>query len=126
MAPLATVQVEAPAESVVEAHETHADQVLLQSVARMTVYAQHQQHLHAASVPQVVGTSPVEAAHVMHNMYTSGLWHLVDNVRIHQAYCFICVLSNFTYFDHISFLPGHAVLCAAPSGFLRRWRNHHK
>jgi len=91
MAPLATVQVEAPAESVVEAHETHADQVLLQSVARMTVYAQHQQHLHAASVPQVVGSSPVEAAHVMQNMYTSGLWHLVDNVRIHQAFYLICV-----------------------------------
>lgn len=120
ISPLATAQAEVPIEDSVVAHEAHADQVLLQSVARMTVYTQQQQHLHSASVPQVVGTSAIEAAHVMQNMYASGLWHLVDNVRILSTISTLCSNISEPYCVGSLFLIGDAVLCTAPSAFPER------
>lgn len=69
-------------------HESHADRALLTSIARMTVYAQ-QYHLHSASVQDIVGTAADEAARVMQNLYMSGMWHLVDNVRVVSFNCFV-------------------------------------
>ena len=76
-------------------HESHADRALLTSIARMTVYAQ-QYHLHSASVQDIVGTAADEAARVMQNLYMSGMWHLVDNVRVFSfVYSFTIVGTNF-------------------------------
>lgn len=77
IAPLAT---EVAPKDVHVSHEAHADKALLESIARMTVMAQRQQHLHAASVTEAVGSTPAEAARVLQNLYISGMWHLVDNV----------------------------------------------
>lgn len=79
IAPLATVEADR-SDEVTASHEAHADKALLESIARVTVLAQSGQHLHSAAAPEVAGTSPAEAARVMQNLYTSGMWHLVDNV----------------------------------------------
>lgn len=61
--PVSSEDVEPPKIATVT-HEIHANMVLLQSIARMTVVAQ-QHHLHTASVPVILGTSsPEDAAKV--------------------------------------------------------------
>lgn len=45
--------------TVIIAHALHADKVLLQSIARMTVVAQ-QHHLHSVSVPALMGCPSIE------------------------------------------------------------------
>jgi len=106
IAPLATAEADrsddAPA-----SHEAHADKALLESIARVTVFAQSGQHLHSISVPEVAGTSPAEAARVMQNLHTTGMWHLVDNVSSLNCACGLIV-----FFTNMSIFA-QAMLCFA-------------
>lgn len=111
IAPLATAAVESSGDEHVS-HESHADKALLESIARVTVQAQSHQHLHSVAAPEVAGTSAVEAVRVMQNLYTAGMWYLVDNVRCFRLYL-VTSLNYFTVlFLHPIFGTGDALLCS--------------